>query len=578
MQGSGTVTESVAGSFPFLRAERLLFAAALLVLALCPFEGLEPLASFPGQKITNVELALLILLAGFAVLRLLQRKSWISASGLTLPALVLLAVLLLSALLAPEHQANALKSWGRLAAGFLFFSALAGLLSSRARLRAALATVAAAASAVSLLGILEFLQTPGIEQVLSPFRDRASYAGALPRAGSSLQYPNIAAMYLEVAFALTWGLGLELGRKGRIWASRASLASCSLMGVCIVLTLSRAGILVLAALAILAAWQGLRQAPRAGRLRLLTPFLAAAAAVALLAGVSQDYRFRLLGIDASQWYRAAYRVPQGLQMEAGRRQAVAVSLTNEGLALWRSQGASAVRLSYHWFSQDGSTLHLFDGLRTELPIDLAPGDSAAITAQVEAPAQPGAYRLVWDLVCEDRFWFSKEGSGVAHTPVEVIGASAEAGTPSAQTPPRSRFRPGRWELWGIALQMFLDRPLLGVGPDNFRLLYGRYGNLPDWDWSYHAHSMYLETLAAGGLLGAAAFLWLLVCWIRLSALTLSAARRRAEWLSTGAAGASMAILLHGFLDHFWSFTPIYLTIWTAIAVTASLSRLGRNED
>ena len=49
---------------------------------------------------------------------------------------------------------------------------------------------------------------------------------------------------------------------------------------------------------------------------------------------------------------------------------------------------------------------------------------------------------------------------------------------------------------------------LGVGPDNFRLLYGAYAGLPGADARTHSNNMYLEMLAGGGLRGGAAFGWL----------------------------------------------------------------------
>ena len=57
--------------------------------------------------------------------------------------------------------------------------------------------------------------------------------------------------------------------------------------------------------------------------------------------------------------------------------------------------------------------------------------------------------------------------------------------------------------------MFAAHPLAGVGPDNFRLSYGAYAGLSGADERTHSNNMYLEMLAGGGLLVAAAFAWLL---------------------------------------------------------------------
>ena len=46
--------------------------------------------------------------------------------------------------------------------------------------------------------------------------------------------------------------------------------------------------------------------------------------------------------------------------------------------------------------------------------------------------------------------------------------------------------------------------LLGIGPDNFRLTYGRYLGLAAWDSRVHANNTYLEVLVGMGAIGAAA--------------------------------------------------------------------------
>ena len=94
-------------------------------------------------------------------------------------------------------------------------------------------------------------------------------------------------------------------------------------------------------------------------------------------------------------------------------------------------------------------------------------------------------------------------------------------------PPRPTVRPGRFVLWRAAATMFAAHPLLGVGPDNFRLAYGAYAGLPGADARMHSNNMYLEMLAGGGLVVGAAFLWLV--WraaAQLRAARASTPRRR----------------------------------------------------
>lgn len=69
-----------------------------------------------------------------------------------------------------------------------------------------------------------------------------------------------------------------------------------------------------------------------------------------------------------------------------------------------AQGGAHVALAYHWRQADGSTT-VFEGVRTRLPEDVAGGASATAVMSVEAPAAPGEYELVLDLVREGVTWF-----------------------------------------------------------------------------------------------------------------------------------------------------------------------------
>jgi hypothetical protein len=63
----------------------------------------------------------------------------------------------------------------------------------------------------------------------------------------------------------------------------------------------------------------------------------------------------------------------------------------------------------------------FDWLRASLPRDLDPGEEA--TLDVELPLlEPGAYRLVFDLVAEQVCWFAERGSTAVTVPLVVTPA------------------------------------------------------------------------------------------------------------------------------------------------------------
>lgn len=99
--------------------------------------------------------------------------------------------------------------------------------------------------------------------------------------------------------------------------------------------------------------------------------------------------------------------------------------------------------------------------------------------------------------------------------------------------------------------MFLDHPF-GVGPDNYRLHYGRYLGASHWDTNIYSNSLYLELLTGSGFMAIASF-GLLIFRIR--------------WAPQAACLALAVFLLHGFADVFIMATPIYLTFWMLLGKT-----------
>jgi subtilisin family serine protease len=93
---------------------------------------------------------------------------------------------------------------------------------------------------------------------------------------------------------------------------------------------------------------------------------------------------------------------------AGDTFTTTVTVTNDSAVAWKATGVDAVRLAYHWIDRTGSTA-VWDGLRTGLPADVAPGATATIAARVTAPAVAATYVLRFDLVRDGVAWFSDRG-------------------------------------------------------------------------------------------------------------------------------------------------------------------------
>jgi O-antigen ligase len=140
--------------------------------------------------------------------------------------------------------------------------------------------------------------------------------------------------------------------------------------------------------------------------------------------------------------------------------------------------------------------------------------------------------------------------------------------------------PPRTELWKAAVAAWRDHPVLGLGPDNFRLVYGRYLGLEKADERLHANSLYFETLASLGLLGVAALAFLIVAFWRLARRTSFGAdpASAAGWLAPGLVAGLAAFLVHGLFDYFLEFTPTYGLAWLLAGMLVAVDNPERSRE
>jgi hypothetical protein len=120
--------------------------------------------------------------------------------------------------------------------------------------------------------------------------------------------------------------------------------------------------------------------------------------------------------------------------QAGALTRARVQLENAGTAPWRG-----LNLSYHWLDDRGNPIH-WDGLRFE--VGAAPGVRIERELELRGPIPPGAYRLAFDLVDEQRFWLAELGNYSPQLDVEV--APRDAAAARAHLPPNADLDPD-WE-------------------------------------------------------------------------------------------------------------------------------------
>jgi hypothetical protein len=566
--------------------------ATLLVLAAAlPFELVEPVTHVGPLQLSSVELFLYLTLAmwgasllGALALRERSLAGLFGGRSATHRAVAWCALaLLLSALLAVAPRGPGFKFALRSAGGMLLFAAAADLLRARGAVARTAAALTAGALAAALLAVVE-VRSSNAAALLHGFHAQTFEALGAPRGSGPFQYPNIAAMYLEAATPLAVVLCIA-GLRAPTDAGLTSAGGIGRFAVTAIVTFllldgvlatgSRAGLLgALVAVAAVSA----PDARRPGRRPAVWAAVAAALAIVAFAS-SSALAARLRFWHDGQWYRSAITQSGGA---AARLPAVMrplgeasemLELANLGELRWSRGSATPVTLSYHWLDGRGAIV-TFDGVRTLLPADLAPGDVVRVQATVRAPSRPGRYVLWWDLVHEHTTWFSEHGNPGLREQLVVRGGPALHGLPAAATPVappmKERKTLARGTLWRAAVKLFRAHPLVGIGPDNFRHRYGALLRLApdDIDERLHANSFYFETLADLGIVGSLTFALLVVTLARGARRALAAPATRL--LTLGVAAALGTYLLHGLLDYFLEFTPTYAQFWLLAGMLVAL--------
>lgn len=555
------------------------FALLLLLAALLPFELKTPLFHVGPLGITSVEICLYLTIGVWGTAWLIsRRRHWTAAHS---AVAVWVAVLILSALLAPAYRAEALKFALRSLGGCALCFAAADLVRTP-RSAALVGGALLAGSCLSAAAAQAEIWFPGAAAFLGIFKTESSLSGSYLRASGTFQYANIASMYWEATLPLALAVPVWWGRRrfGGPWWWAGVACSVFLMEA-ILLAASRAGVLI-AMLAITALLFISRKSIVPLRSLAIVSLLAFFALLILHAATDELLVLRLTTRDVSEWYRADYgEFPERLTLEAGKIVRVPLAIRNRGRLTWHTRGRQSVAVSYHWLDPAADNILIWEGAHSGLPADVEPGAAIKMEPWIKAPKRPGSYTLQWDMLQENVAWFSVFGPTAAQVRVEVIPSSTPEVLPE-DPPPIGLplpWSPPRIDLWHAALQMWQQRPLWGVGPDNFRRLYGSYLGMKHFDDRIYANNLYLESLANAGLMGTLALLAVLISlavWIRKAWTRSKLPEDRLLLFGIGLALAAYCI--HGLVDYFLAFSPTYGQFWILAGTILGLGQGGENSQ
>jgi hypothetical protein len=506
-------------------------------------------------------------------------------------------VQLLAAAFAPEYRGNALKAACKTGVGALIFF-LAADVSANSRpgpsrrgtfIHEPLFVLSASGTCLAILGLGQLAGSGILTRLVRLFQSTEYFLGNRLRFTSTAEYPNTAGSLLSVALCATLALtAFGSGRSGsRIW-NRVWPAVVAIQVLALTLTYSR-GALVATIVAVFAATCSMRRVVRPGRPRsavvtVLTLSIVGTA-VAFLVRHAADRDGTFVPKRVARYGLGAAGETRRLLPDRTYEETLAVE--NDSALPWRR---NKFGIAYRWYRlSDGNTCTTPDGI--PLVQDVVPGQQIRMTVPLNSPRAAGEYLLIWFLYGRD------DGNGNrelrdSYSPAILCTVRGPDEGPMSGMSERARHYleairkerrnlefagpPRRPELWVAAIRMLLSRPLLGIGPDNFRLRKWEFMDAPGGDTTILANSLYLEILSGSGVLGFGTFLWLLWEFYRPIAF-------KAKTTSPSAAiGAYFGVaylagfLSHGFVDYFLKFTPVFLLFWVLLGMLCTDAQ--RNEE
>ncbi len=516
-------------------------------------------------------------------------------SGRLLVAIALVVLVQsLAAVFASEFVGNAAKAAVKTGLGALLAIAAADLVAGFRRqsperndpMHSSMLALSVSGALTAVLGLGELAGIGAFGSAVHLFQKSQYFLGDRIRFLSTMEHPNTAGALLSAALCASLALAVfpSPGRHRRwkaVWLGMAAV-----QGSALALTFSRGAVASTILAILVASWIFRRYS---GDVQRRTVTIVCCAVVlagipgAYLArrgienrGVAAEARMASWGLKAAE--EQMYLLPAHTYQEA-------IAVQNASPFNWRA-GDCGVGYKWHSLSRDQTDPLVAAAAFTDA---VAPAQRVEIPVSLMTPSVSGEYFLIWFVVCRDSE--TRELKDSFSPGILCIVDSADSDSPGVMSEKARRYlaairderrqlgrtvAPGRWDLWRAALRMVLQSPLLGAGPDSFRLLKSRHMDFPAWDETILANNLYLEILSGSGILGLGSFLWLL--W-EFGSTLVSKAGDAGGPLDRGSAyfGAMYlsALMLHGVVDYFLKFTPTFLLFWLLLGMLCADGRENR---
>ncbi|HUQ41835.1 MAG TPA: SpoIID/LytB domain-containing protein [Candidatus Limnocylindrales bacterium] len=165
-----------------------------------------------------------------------------------------------------------------------------------------------------------------------------------------------------------------------------------------------------------------------------------------------------VGDNVANARRSATYAAEAPVARPGDAATIAVTIRNLSDQTWDADGKTPVRLSYHLYDEKGAVV-AWDGVRTDLAADVAPGATQTIAMRVAVPGLTGTYTVAPDLIRDGVAWFSSGESPAGSFPLRVtteLDVAYRSTTtpatmvPGAEVPVQIRLRNAGLSTWDAA--------------------------------------------------------------------------------------------------------------------------------